>query len=791
MTTASSTVTAGPYLGSGTGPYSFGFRVAADGVITTAEQIEVVQVLVSTGAETPLVLTTDFTVAVNADQDSAPGGSITLTTSLSGSYDLYIRLNPPFTQTTDLSNQAPYNAQVVENRFDAIERQLITLLDRVRRAPRLGIQALASFSGEVSGTPSVGQIPTINSALTGFEWVANNGSSSLVTAIGSTTARTLADREADRTNVLDQGVVGDGVTDDAARFQAALNIGKPVYIPGGKTVYIGGTVTITIPAGVRIFGDGDLSVIKGSAATRVNTQDFLSTGGHSNISIRDLKIDGDRTHASDQINGISIDNNSTNVVIDNVTFVDHGVAVWIEESIGTQISNCRFNKVASNKSGIAVQPTSTNVAKNILIWGCSFGASDQEAIDINGGCQYLSIAACTFYSSQLIDDVGDFGEAIDIGSPNFDITDVSVTGCVFDMNGATSHARGCITIKQKTHRVSVTGNVFYNTQSGSPSDAVTVANSFDVSVTGNVFQKVKRALGIADAASLTTNSERIDFVGNTCYDIFTDAVVINGTTVLDVVIANNTIDGNASGETNNHGLNLTNCDGLTITGNSIKGFDADAINVASSCVDVTITANKCSDCGSDGISNSAAGAVISANVCTSNTAMGIRQNSATTKISNNDCRLNGTNGISLASGADSNIISGNTLISNTTAGLSLGASLTDVVITDNIANSNGADYSGMTNADGNSVVRGNIGYRTENSGTASISPDANGNGTIAHGLIITPTAVTVSMGGDMANAVDVQTVGSTNITVRIKNPATNADVTAGAFTVYWEAKAKP
>jgi Pectate lyase superfamily protein/Chaperone of endosialidase len=66
-----------------------------------------------------------------------------------------------------------------------------------------------------------------------------NGDNIEVTATGSTTARTLANRFADALNVKDFGAVGDGVTDDTAAFQLAansINNKGCIYVPYGNYV---------------------------------------------------------------------------------------------------------------------------------------------------------------------------------------------------------------------------------------------------------------------------------------------------------------------------------------------------------------------------------------------------------------------------------------------------------------------------------------------------------------------------------------------------------------------------
>jgi hypothetical protein len=82
----------------------------------------------------------------------------------------------------------------------------------------------------------------------GYAQTVNLGDTSLVTATGSTTPRTLANRAADVVNVKDFGAVGDGVTDDTAAIQAARDfISKPKYPT------LGYANTLVFPAGTYLY----------------------------------------------------------------------------------------------------------------------------------------------------------------------------------------------------------------------------------------------------------------------------------------------------------------------------------------------------------------------------------------------------------------------------------------------------------------------------------------------------------------------------------------------------------
>jgi hypothetical protein len=114
----------------------------------------------------------------------------------------------------------------------------------------------------------------------------------------SATARTVQAKLRDTVSVKDFGAVGDGVADDTAAIQNAVNTGLPVYFPKGT--YLTDPITIPLNArGAKYFGDGynhysatvGQTIIK--AKTLGQTHIFAMASGVSNICISDMRIDGD------------------------------------------------------------------------------------------------------------------------------------------------------------------------------------------------------------------------------------------------------------------------------------------------------------------------------------------------------------------------------------------------------------------------------------------------------------------------------------------------------------------
>ncbi len=132
MTISSETRTAGPYTGNDiTTEFAFAFKVF------DTDEVLVVQTT-DAGVESTLTETTHYTVALNADQDTSPGGTVTTVAALTQDYLLTLTSDVDKTQETEVTNRGGFYPTVfndVHDKLVILIQQVSNLVDRSVKIP--------------------------------------------------------------------------------------------------------------------------------------------------------------------------------------------------------------------------------------------------------------------------------------------------------------------------------------------------------------------------------------------------------------------------------------------------------------------------------------------------------------------------------------------------------------------------------------------------------------------------------------------------------------------------------
>lgn len=159
MTISTQTRSAGPFSGTGIAVvYPFAFKVfqASDLLVVKAA---------ADGTQTTLALSVDYTVILNADQNIAPGGTLTLVVALPVGSTLAFTSNLSLTQGASLTNAGGFFPKTIE---DALDRLTILL----QQQGLIGlVQALRV--PEIGGIPTIPTAPSRAGNLLGFDSLGN------------------------------------------------------------------------------------------------------------------------------------------------------------------------------------------------------------------------------------------------------------------------------------------------------------------------------------------------------------------------------------------------------------------------------------------------------------------------------------------------------------------------------------------------------------------------------------------------------------------------------------------
>lgn len=376
MTISSTTRKAGPYIGNGTASvFPFAFKVFQ------ASDMEVVRLTVATNIETTLALTTDYTVSLNQDQDSNPGGSITLVAgALATGYNLVITSSVENLQPTDLTNQGGFYPDVINDALDRATIQIQQLQEGLDRAALLPITSAADSAALVADivrladsadnldidANNIDAINTVADDITNVNTVATNIASVNTTAGSITNVNTTA------ANIANVNAVGSDLLEPVSEINTvAVNIDN-VNTVGNNIANVntvaGNNSNVTTVA-------GSISNVNTVGASITNVNTTAANIANVNAVGSDLlePVSEINTVATDIANVNTVGNNIANVntvagINANVTTVA-GISANVTTvatnnanvtTVATNIAN--VNAVAGNNSNItAVAGNATNI----------------------------------------------------------------------------------------------------------------------------------------------------------------------------------------------------------------------------------------------------------------------------------------------------------------------------------------------------------------------------------------------------------------------------------------------
>ena len=135
MTISSNTRQAGPFTGNGSAAtFAFTFKVFDEA------DLVVIKTTTATGTDATLTITTDYTVDLNENQNTSPGGSVTLTAGvLATGYKLTVTSDIDNQQPIDLTNQGGFYPSVINDALDRVTIQVQQVDNAVERSVKFPI----------------------------------------------------------------------------------------------------------------------------------------------------------------------------------------------------------------------------------------------------------------------------------------------------------------------------------------------------------------------------------------------------------------------------------------------------------------------------------------------------------------------------------------------------------------------------------------------------------------------------------------------------------------------------
>lgn len=422
-------------------------------------------------------------------------------------------------------------------------------------------------------------------------------------------ARSLANRANDIVSVLDFGARGDGVTDDTAAIQAALNTGKAVSGVPGDTYLIGPLTQST---------NDQFITFEGCNLKRINASSHAAmlTLNGNRVTVSGGRWDGNKANQSGTVND-QYGHAAVTIVGDYCTVKN--VESFDSWGIGIKGSNCSFCNVNNNRCldanlyGIYVEGIVANEYGNEIVdnFCSSTGIAAAHGVYLSGSNTYVynqyrwkvarnvcvgSTSSPTGIGITTRAIYGLVSENITVGY-TMGVSADSATRTVISNNNISDTAGSSdYGIELNAGYNTVTGNVIRNANYGICISGTISAQSYN-NINGNLIENSTRGIFV----QATSNPARyLNISGNTIVNTASSSgIYLQGDAKYSHISANNFV-GPGSGVSNGRAVFLDSVgSNVSIIGNRMSGWErACGLYSASALTYTDITFNE-NDCTQD------------------------------------------------------------------------------------------------------------------------------------------------------------------------------------------------
>ena len=342
-------------------------------------------------------------------------------------------------------------------------------------------------------------------------------------------------------SVKDFGAVGDGVTDDTAAIQAAINVAAKIIVPAGTYKV---TNTLALKDNTTFQGDGvGLTIINYGSSAALSDGAIILLDGADNAYVSDLSMT--HTLSASGVSGIKVIGASYNVKLERLDVSGFSTNFFLdgaEGAVAGKLTRCSVTQCCGHDThsgyGIRVQNTDSlliqdcNFYSNTLdgiklralndnvrvIGGQSYsngtGASNGNGIDTLSGGYEVTIDGLECYGN---DGAGIYCKTDISLSPSLGVTrNISIVNCVSHDNTGDgiqlTRNSGDTDTDYLLANVNVIGGRYYS----NGANGLTVGRSRNVNVTGGLFYDNDN-VGVSVIQAIDVNIGNVSIIHN-CLD---------------------------------------------------------------------------------------------------------------------------------------------------------------------------------------------------------------------------------------------------------------------------------